>query len=248
MSLRITLGPGKGQDKGQIQGYDTAMSIYENPEWAKSALGRSIPLFQSQENIQGGVLLIGGVHGDEPEGVELANKTLEWLKDNKATVTVPWTVIPCLNPDGILLGQRMNGRGVDLNRNYPSQDWSPEAKKPRYYPGEAPGTEPEVRALVQLIENLKPQLIIHCHSWNPCVVYAGEGAKKISEMLGAETGYEARDDIGYPTPGSLSSYAWVDRKIPVICIEEQEGSPRETVWPRFAKPVSRMFMEFADLF
>lgn len=198
-------------------------------------------MVRSQKQVAGGILWIGGVHGDEPEGVELAMRTRDWLCETRE-VKCSWAVIPCLNPDGLVLRQRMNFKGVDLNRNYPSQDWSPLAKAARYYPGPYPGSEPEIKALIKLIKDMQPGLIVHCHSWNPCIVYAGDPGRDSAEILAKVSGYTCQDDIGYLTPGSLSSYAWEDLEIPVICIEEQEHCKLAEVWPRFAEGVKKVFL------
>jgi hypothetical protein len=232
----------KGQAKLKISG---GVYMIENPKWAISRENRAISLFQSSVNPSHPIVLIGGVHGDEPEGVALAEATLKWLKaesaQSKVETLCPWIVIPCLNPDGYFNNERTNGGGVDLNRNYPSRDWSPEALKPRYQPGPSAASEPEIKALVQLIKDVKPRLLIHCHSWNPCIVYAGEPARADAEALGLSSGYEVRDDIGYPTPGSLSRYGWHDLKIPVICIEEAEKTPLNKIWPHFAIGMKTIF-------
>jgi hypothetical protein len=215
-------------------------NIFHQTSWAKTSLGTSIEMYKKSHSPSGfsesPVLFIGGVHGDEPEGVRLANELLTWLQEKEKTepeLIRPWILIPCINPDGFHRNQRTNSNGVDLNRNFPSQDWSSEAKAPRYYPGPTPGSEAEVQALIKLIEAEKPQLIVHFHSWEPCVVYTGAPGKKAAEILATGSGYTAREDIGYPTPGSLGQYGWLDRQIPVICIEEQEHIDLELVWPHF---------------
>lgn len=219
--------------------------------WCVSRKGRPIELYTSDHLTPSDrpILIMGGIHGDEPEGVELAKSTLEFLKKDAEkiqAVKAPWILIPCLNIDGFSERQRVNGAGVDLNRNYPSSDWSPEFPKERYFPGSKPASEPEIQGLVKLIEEYRPRLIIHCHSWHPCVVYAGEPARRDAERLGLSSGYEVRDDIGYPTPGSLSQYAWGDLKIPVICIEEAEGAPLEQVWPHFERGMREIFADPSD--
>ena len=219
------------------------MKIVANLNWAQSVKGQAIPLFQSEENPTNGLLWIGGVHGDEPEGVELASKTLKWLHSSEANPNFPWSLIPCLNPDGVTLMQRMNANAVDLNRNYPSKDWSSEHKKQRYFPGNSAGSEPETQALVALIEKIKPKLIVHCHSWKPCIVYSGEGGAIAAKKLADASGYTAQTHIGYDTPGSLSSYASKDLGIPVICIEEQDHIDLKYVWPRFQNGVKSIFNE-----
>jgi hypothetical protein len=189
---------------------------------------------------------MGGVHGDEPEGVRLAQDTLRWLTSTASTVC-PWILIPCLNVDGFKQGTRVNGRGVDLNRNYPSRDWSPEFSKDRYYPGPIPGSEPEIQAVVDLIQSHQPRLLIHCHSWQPCIVGTGEIARLDTERLAKSSGYKAVDEIGYPTPGSLSRFGWHDHSIPVICIEEQEHlHDFDSIWPRFQLGMREVFEDLGS--
>jgi len=247
--------------------------IYFNASWAISRQGFKIPLwasysppmiasdtnssshtnatsesFSAATNLIEGpafspILFIGGVHGDEPEGVWLAESLLNSLitfhrrKTHQSKVKSnghpAWVIIPCLNPEGLSKNERTNSSGVDLNRNFPSPDWSSESKAPRYFPGEQPATEPEVKAAIQAIEIFQPQLIIHFHSWKPCIVYTGEPAKSMAQVLSEHSGYPFHEDIGYPTPGSLGQYGWLSKQIPVICIEEQEGAAREHVWSRF---------------
>ncbi len=214
------------------------------PQWARSALGTPIALHSSAPlsglRARGAILLMGGVHGDEPEGVWLAQKTLQLLLSDP-TRKAPWVLVPCLNVDGFARNTRVNGRGVDLNRNYPAKSWSPAFEKERYFPGPSPGSEPEIQAVTQLITDLEPRLIIHCHSWKPCIVYAGEPARADAERLARSSGYEALPDIGYPTPGALSQYGWADRQIPVICIEEKSGIPEPEVWPHFEVGMREVF-------
>ena len=204
------------------------------PDWVISSTGRSVSLFQNlHRNDQSPLLFVGGVHGDEPEGVRLAEDFLNWLDQNSDLHDHPWILIPCLNPDGHQINQRTNANGVDLNRNFPSKDWVRSEKKDRYYSGPNPASEIEVQNLVQLIERVNPEAIIHFHSWKPCVVYTGLPGKPYAEILSLGNQYETHEDIGYPTPGSLGQYGWLNHKIPVICIEEKEHSDLQLVWPNF---------------
>ena len=226
------------------------MALYANANWKRTTLGSPIALHSSStldELIgQRPILLMGGIHGDEPEGVRLAQDTLNWLKNshNAGAKLSPWICIPCLNVDGVAKGTRVNGRGVDLNRNYPSKDWSREFSKERYFPGEGPASEIEIQGVVEIITKLQPRLIIHCHSWKPCIVGTGELSKLDAKRLSDSSGYELIDEIGYPTPGSLSRYGWHDRRVPVICIEEQEQlADLASIWPRFAEAMKAIFLD-----
>ncbi len=220
--------------------------IFSNDCWIKTSLGTCVSICAQSEfsRLKNPILLIGGVHGDEPEGVYLAQQTLNWLKSAEQSQLVDWVAVPCLNIDGFHLKQRVNSNGVDLNRNFPSKDWSSEFQKDRYFPGKRPESELEVQGLVKLIKNLNPRLIIHCHSWEPCIVYTGERGRKDSERLARTSGYTAKPDIGYATPGSLGQYGCFDLGIPVICIEEQENlTDLKPIWPRFAVAMKEIFTD-----
>lgn len=210
-----------------------SLSILHQSSWAQSPLGNPIEMYSQQVGTGRPLLMIGGVHGDEPEGVELAKKLLVWLQKSHKQIERSWILVPCLNVDGYLKNQRVNGNGVDLNRNFPSNDWSSESKGPRYSPGPSPASEPEVQAVCELIQQTSPEAIIHFHSWEPCVVYTGAPGRPIAETLSLGNGYPVREDIGYPTPGSLGQYGWQVHKTPVICIEEQEKIDLTQVWPHF---------------
>lgn len=224
------------------------MSFYATTSWTRSAQDTPISLFASKPpgelKATKPIILMGGVHGDEPEGVRLAQDTLDWLTRQETSKVCPWIVIPILNIDGYRNKTRGNGRGVDLNRNYPSKDWTSEYTKARYYPGPSAASEPEIRAMVNLIAEMQPRLLIHCHSWNPCVVATGEPAMRDGERLAKSCGYTLTPEIGYPTPGSLSRYGWHDLNIPVICIEEQDHlTDLNTIWPRFKKGIEEIFLD-----
>jgi hypothetical protein len=220
--------------------------MYSNIQWTKTALGTPIEFHSSHppEELKKlkPLLLMGGIHGDEPLGVLLAQKTLELLR-NEANARVPWALIPVLNVDGFRNNTRVNGRGVDLNRNYPAKSWSPEFEKERYNPGPTPGSEPEIQAVVSFIRECQPRLIIHCHSWKPMIVCAGEPGLAAAKELGQSSGYEVVPEIGYPTPGSLSQFGWADNNIPVICIEESDDASPKEVWPHFEQAMRGIFLD-----
>lgn len=206
--------------------------ILHEPVLTYSAARHPVELFYSVSEAQKPILFVGGVHGDEPEGVRLATDLLAWLfKNNKDLQS--WALIPCLNPDGYKANSRTNGNGVDLNRNFPTPDWVKSDKKDRYFSGERPGSEPETQALIALIKKLEPKCIIHFHSWHPCIVYTGSPGEPYARVLNQTNNYTIKEDIGYPTPGSLGHYGWMIEKTPVICIEEQEKISLDKVWPNF---------------
>lgn len=162
------------------------------------------------------VLLLGGVHGDEPEGVVAAKGVLEKLRLNY-DLNLDLTIVPEFNPEGVLLKTRGNSNKVDLNRNLPTKDWTPVAATERYYPGPKALSEKENQHLVEWIDKEKPDVIFSLHSWKPMLNTNGDLPEAIE--IQKHTGYVIEPDIGYPTPGSLGTYAGFEKHIPTLTYE-----------------------------
>lgn len=172
----------------------------------KSVQGIDIPAFKSDINSDRYLYLIGGTHGDEVEGVYVLKELFEWLKSEHSIEDLPIIVVPILNVDGYRDGTRVNSHAVDLNRNLPAKNWTQKARKPKYNPGASAGSEPENAFLMSLFEKYSPELILSFHSWKPLLNYS-PNAKEVAEHLHKFNQYELCEDIGYPTPGSLGTYA-----------------------------------------
>jgi len=120
------------------------------------------------------VLVFGCIHGDECAGAKAAARSLRLGCPPPGDGLV---VVEDLNPDGRVLGTRLNARGVDLNRNF-AADWRPGGLpgEPEY-PGSRPFSEPETRVARRLIRALRPDVTIWFHqqaeplvrAWGPSV-------------------------------------------------------------------------------
>ncbi|MFN4119030.1 M14 family zinc carboxypeptidase [Acidovorax sp.] len=151
------------------------------PSGARSVQGlplywRDVPAAAVRaENTEGPmrVLVVGAIHGDEMTAASLA---LRWIAlAEQARRPVHWRFVPVLNPDGLLArpATRVNARGVDLNRNFPTPGWAQDAphywekrtrRDPRRWPGTAPVSEPESRFLHAQMAQFQPQLIVSIHA------------------------------------------------------------------------------------
>lgn len=206
--------------------------------------GTSIPMYQMTQGPKN-LLLIGGVHGDEPEGFFLVENFIkEGLHKDLEGKASLW-VIPRLNPDGCAANTRTNGNGVDLNRNMPTKDWDPVARKERYQPGKEAGSEVESQVLIEVIERLKPHAIITAHSWEPMINYNGP-CEGLAKAMGAVNGYRIADDIGYPTPGSLGTWAGWERKISTITLEIERDSDEAKIWKEHAESLKTGLLYAAE--
>ena len=93
------------------------------------------------------MLAVGSIHGDEQAGIEI----VEHVRDAAAIPAgLDVWIVPTINPDGNARNVRTNARGVDLNRNFPT-NWAPVdcAALPRNCAGFEPLGEPESRAFAE---------------------------------------------------------------------------------------------------
>jgi protein MpaA len=125
-------------------------------------------------------------------------------------------VMPLVNPDGYAAGTRTNARGVDINRNFPTKDFGSDEDRPG---GTEAASEPETRAILDVVSRFKPYLIISLHTSLACVNYNGDSAVEVAERMSAVCGLPVKDDIGYPCPGSMGTYCGWERALPVITLE-----------------------------
>src|SRR6266487_6486000 len=103
------------------------------------------------------IVILASIHGDEAETTVVVSEALRCIPRGDLQAAV----ILCGNPDGTLRGTRGNGRGVDLNRNFPTSNWSPDsvfyksrandARDIALSPGVQPASEPETSAILSLL-------------------------------------------------------------------------------------------------
>lgn len=193
---------------------------------ARSVQGRRILVRDvPDEQAQLRVLVVGGIHGDEPSSASVALHWLAMARDKAFDLPQPvhWRFIPALNPDGLLMARprRTNANGVDLNRNFPTPEWLRDAphywaqrtgKDPRRWPGKTPLSEPESRYLHEEMQQFKPHLIVSLHA--PYGVLDFDGPITPPSRLGRLY----LDQVGI-YPGSLGHYAGVHKGMPVVTVE-----------------------------
>jgi protein MpaA len=192
-------------------------------------------------NLENCTLLLGTVHGDEIPTAYVLFKLAEHLKENPDIYKGRCIVLaPLVNPDGFLANppNRVNSRGIDPNRNFPTRDWKKDALRQwkansngnkRYYPGQKPGSESETGFQIALINRFKPQKILSLHSPLNFYDYDGpsvglDGFEKWLEKISRETNHPMKKLGVYP--GSLGNYAGFERDIFVVTLELPSSEPR----------------------
>jgi protein MpaA len=217
-------------------------------------------------------VIMCGVHGDEITPIKFCFDIMYYLREfsldkknfeeefkNKVVI-----VAPLVNPDSFfkLRPSRVNSRGVDVNRNFPTKDWMKDARKywisklkkdKRRNPGTSPGTEPEVVFQMNLIKRYGPDKIISVHSPLTLLDYDGpntivstvDGSK--AEELLIQMSKDASDYKieNYPFfPGSLGNWAGQERDIPTYTLELPTSDPAKSngYWKLFKEAMHKAIL------
>jgi murein peptide amidase A len=102
------------------------------------------------------VVLISTMHGNEPA----TRQILQSLRVGRQVHGVDLWLVPVYNPDGLARHSRRNAHGVDLNRNYPYH-WAD--LDGSYESGPRPGSEPETRAMMKFLREVRPDYVLSFH-------------------------------------------------------------------------------------
>ncbi len=176
--------------------------------YGHSAHGRPLEAWLPERDTN--TLVVAGIHGEEPETTVALSSALRCL----TATALRSAVVLGANPDGLVRGTRANARGVDLNRNFPSSDWSERCPAHKWTrddpqdvtlsPGACPRSESETQALMDLIGQLKPRVVVALHAPLACVLDPTLSAP--ARWLSERTGLVLRQEVTSPTPGTLDTW------------------------------------------
>jgi murein peptide amidase A len=174
------------------------------------------------------VLVVGCLHGNECAGIAVVNR----LRRLGPLEGVDLWLVPDANPDGHRARTRGNAHGVDLNRNFPHR-W----KRLRgvFYSGPRPASEPETRALMGLIRQLRPAVTIWFHQHLNMVVLTRRNPgleRRFARLAGLRA--------GYLPPYRGTATGWSNANFPgttAFVVELPAGSLTATATARVARAV-----------
>ncbi|HEY8279216.1 MAG TPA: DUF2817 domain-containing protein [Bdellovibrionota bacterium] len=175
---------------------------------------------KSTEKAPKKILVFSLIHGDEFPSGSVARSWMERL--TKVEPRNHWRIVPILNPDGVKNKTRYNANGVDVNRNFPTENWEKEAldhwekknkKDKRRFPGSKPNSEKETHCAIAHIDTFQPDLILSIHT--PYGVLDFDGPKIQPPPKFPNIPWKNLGNY----PGSMGRFMWVDRSKPILTIE-----------------------------
>jgi protein MpaA len=153
-------------------------------------------------------LVIGSIHGDEGAGRAIV-RALAAAAEAPAGLDV-W-LVASVNPDGVARRSRTNAHGVDLNRNFP-RGWRASARGGGDYGGPRPLSEPETRAVRELILRIRPQVTIWFHQPWGQVLAPCRGPAALQRRYATVAGLALKRCRGSDLPGTATR--WQSQALP----------------------------------
>lgn len=216
-----------------------------------SAQGRAITAYRFGSGAST-VVYTGGLHGDEKSGAVILNQWIDELEMNYEKIPASRTiiVIPVTNPDGYAANRRTNNNNVDLNRNFPANNWKSSVTMPdkTVNPtggGTAALSEPESLALANYLIDLNPRLVITYHATGGIVSPNDAGdSVALAKLYDQKSSgvYYTSSDIAtnsifeYDTTGALEDWLHDKRNVPAMIVElnsktaNEFGSHQSAMW------------------
>lgn len=188
-------------------------------------------------NGQPRVMVLGSLHGNEPVAMYLAeqlaryigNKPVVWKATSSLVVRNP-------NPDGVAKNTFTNNRGIDLNRNFPSGDFT---ASHNHRSGQRAGSEVETQIICRMMTDFSPTRVIHIKTSadnNGWVIY-NKKAKSTALMMGDPQSLKPRELASLQLTGSVESYVTNKQNLEMITLIVPRNIDKETAWRIYREPL-----------
>lgn len=214
---------------GQDWSFTSRTTCYRTVTYGSSLKGRALNahIFGTSGPV---TMYVGGIHGNEPSSMSLMKAWMSELESKPDQIAGKRiVVVPSINPDGIAAGTRTNARGVNLNRNFPTDNWVKSIKDTDgTHPnggGEKPLSEPEAAALARLTTSYSPRLLLSFHAVGSLVIgdpggYSAPYAAKYASMVGyRDATNNGAGSFDYNISGAYEDWTYRNVGIPSMVIE-----------------------------
>lgn len=202
---------------------------------ARSVEDRAIEYRQFGEGARQ-VLVVGPLDGETPTGVRLVELVADHLdrfprRLNNTTVTL----VRDPNPDGRFRRAAGNARGVLIDQNFATRAWRKAPSGGRWLSGRTPDSEPETRALIELLADVRPDRVVVVGTSRrvPELAYLGP-----AEAVARRMQREARLPLRRLDPaiefGSLAAFAG-ERGLSAVLLRVPEEPAEASVWESYKR-------------
>ena len=175
--------------------------------------------------------IMATIHGNEAAGTPLVRSLSWYLRQHPEMLAGRKVVLMAVaNPDGMANGSRYNAKGIDLNRNFEAKN-----RVNSKQTGLTALSEPEARAIRQIIMQYKPDRIVSIHQPLNCIDYDGP-ARMLADRMGQYCALPVKK-LG-ARPGSLGSYAGITLGIPIITFEMLPADSQlnsQALWGKYGR-------------
>lgn len=259
---------------------DTASSTDEKTEEGpesvigKSVEGRDITAYHYGSG-DTELLFVGGIHGGYEWNTSLvAYELMDYLKEKPDMIpaSVRVTVIPVLNPDGLVkvsgkegrfsasditasadtqVAGRFNARSVDLNRNFDC-DWQAKGtwQQKTVSGGESAFSEPESKAIQSYITSHSPEAVVVWYSAaggvfsSNCHNGVSEETTTLTNLYAKASGYKAYETFNfYEITGDMVN--WLAKQgVPAISVLLSNHNDVE--WDKNRAGVEALLKHYAE--
>lgn len=170
------------------------------------------------------LVLMASIHGNETIGTALFNQLIDHLYTHPELLygrTV--YIMRFSNPDGMVEEIRGNSDNIDINRNFPTQNFGR-----GWFNGDEPLTAPEASILRDFFLQLDPVRVLTIHQPLNGIDYDGP-AKQLAQTLSEASGIRIHR-LGSRS-GSLGSFVGKDLERPIITLEIPDyASDQSSAW------------------
>ncbi|MCP4450456.1 MAG: murein peptide amidase A [Planctomycetes bacterium] len=211
-------------------GVETMLPTAQVRVGGRSLMNR-IVLYDILGQGQDTTLIIATIHGNEDAGTPLVRRLYQHLRENTHLLAGRTVVImPVANPDGRAARVRYNARGVDLNRNFESDN-----RVNNEVHGKGALSEPESEIITRIITEYRPNKIVTLHQPLSCVDYDGPG-RGLAEAMAQRCPLPVKK-LG-ARPGSLGAYSGESLNIPTITLEMNASDSKlsdQALWDTYGR-------------
>jgi protein MpaA len=149
-------------------------------------------------------VIVTGLDGRDRTAVQWADDLADALEQRPDLLQQQeFVIIRAANPDGLAARTRENVHGVVLNRNFPTRSY-----RIGDLAGVGPASEPETRALLQTLYDVRPQRVVHIFSTTGATAaYVNSPAAEVADRLKRRHGIPVERLDFDRLPGSLEEFA-----------------------------------------